>query len=130
MKEKKQTSSQLKDVIRISSLPVFVASLCCVSPIVLFLAGLSSASFATSLADNLYDNYKWYFRGIGILLLGISVLYYLYQKKGICSIEQAKRKKNEIINTIALTFIGAVVGYVLFLYVIVHFIGVFLNLWQ
>jgi uncharacterized membrane protein len=47
-----------KEVLKISSLPVIFASLCCLSPLILVALGLSTVSFATSLADTLYDDYK------------------------------------------------------------------------
>lgn len=43
--------------------------------------------------------------------------------------DDAKKRRNEIINIVALSLTVAVLGYVFFLYVIVHYIGVFLNLW-
>lgn len=121
--------STLKEVFKISSLPVVFASLCCLSPIILVLLGLSTASFASSLADTLYGDYAWYFRGAGIVLLAIAIIYYLRRTKGICTLDDAKKRRNEIINIVALSLIVAVIGYVFFLYVVLHYVGVFLNLW-
>jgi len=121
--------STLKEVFKISSLPVVFASLCCLSPIILVLLGLSTASFASSLADTLYGDYAWYFRGAGLVLLAIAVIYYLRRTKGICTLDDIKKRRNEIINTVALSLIVAIIGYVFFLYVVLHYVGVFLNLW-
>lgn len=121
--------STLREVFKISSLPVVFASLCCLSPIILILLGLSTASFASSLADTLYGDYAWYFRGAGLVLLAVAIIYYLRRTKGICTLDDAKKRRNEIINIVALSLIVAVIGYVFFLYVVLHYIGVFLNLW-
>jgi len=119
-----------KDILKISSIPVALASLCCLSPVVLVLLGVSTVSFASSLADTLYGEYKWVFRGVGLIALLLSLAYYLRRKKGICTIDDVKRRRNEIINYIALTIVVGVLGYIFFLYVVVHYIGVWLALWK
>ncbi len=121
---------KVKDLFKISSLPVVAASLCCLSPVILVLLGLSTVSFASSLADTLYGNYKWVFRAFGLLLFVPALIYYLRRTKGICTIDEAKRRRNEIINIAALSLIAAVLGYLFFLYIVVHYVGVFLKLWH
>ncbi len=121
---------ELKKILKVSSVPVLVASLCCLSPIILVLLGVSSVAFASSLADVLYGEYKWYFRVAGLLALATTLLVYLRREKGICTIDEAKRRRNEIVNIVALTVIAGVIGYVFFLYVVVHYAGVFLGLWR
>ncbi len=122
--------STLKEILKITSIPVVLASLCCLSPIILVLAGVSTVSFASSLSDTLYGEYKWAFRSVGLLTLAISLTYYLRRNKGICTIDDVVRKRNEIINTAALTLIAGVLGYLFFLYVIVHYVGVWLSIWK
>ena len=121
---------KLKELFKISSVPVVFASLCCLSPVVIVLLGLGSVTFASSLADTLYGEYKWYFRSLGIVLLIGAYLYYLRKNKGVCTLDQAKRRRNEIINSFLITLIAGVVGYIVFLYVTVHYIGVFLQIWE
>jgi hypothetical protein len=121
--------SKLKDIVKVSSMPVILASLCCLSPVILVLLGVASVSFASSLADTLYGDYKWVFRGVGLVALLGSLYYYLTRTKGICTIDDARRRRNEIINYVALTLIVGVVGYLFFLYVVVHYVGVWLDLW-
>lgn len=120
---------KISEALKITSIPVLVASLCCLSPVLLFLLGLSTASFATSLADIFYGTYAWHFRIAGILALVGAIVYYLRQKKGICTLDEVKRRRNEIINIVLLTGIVGVAGYLFFLYVVVHYIGVFQKLW-
>lgn len=120
---------KIKEILKISSWPVVIASLCCLSPVILVLLGVASVSFASSLADTFYGEYKWVFRGVGLLALLASLYYYLTRQKGICTIDEAKKRRNEIINYIALTIVVGVLGYIFFLYVVVHYIGVWLKLW-
>ncbi len=120
---------RIKDIFKLSAFPVFVASLCCLSPVILVSFGLASVSFGASLATTLYGTYKWAFRAVGLILLAVSLVAYLRRQKGICTIDDAVRRKNEIINLIAITLVIGVLGYIFFLYVVVHYLGVFLSLW-
>ncbi len=119
-----------KDIFKISTIPVIVASLCCLSPVIIVLFGLGSVGFATSMADTLYGDYKWYFRVAGLLALVVSATIYIRRTKGICTIDQVKKRRNEIINIIAIAITAGVLGYLFFLYVVVHYAGIFLNIWQ
>ncbi len=121
---------RIQEILKISSIPVVLASLCCLSPIILVLLGISTVSFASSLSDTLYGEYKWAFRIAGFVALLFSLGYYLRRQKGICTIDDVKRRRNEIINYLALTLIAGVLGYIFFLYVIVHYLGVLLTLWE
>ena len=121
---------KVKDIFKISSLPVVFASLCCLSPVILVLFGLSTVSFASSLADTLYGEYKWVFRAAGLVLLTLSVVYYVRRQKGICTFDEAKKHRAEIINIAAIALIAGIVGYFFFLYVVVEYIGIWLGLWS
>ena len=63
----------------------FLGGLCCFTPIVLVLLGLSSVGFAASLADTLYGTYKWAFRGVALALLLAALGWYFYKKENVCS---------------------------------------------
>lgn len=120
---------QLKELLKVTGLPVLIASLCCLSPLVLLSFGLATASFAGSLSDTLYGDYKWVFRSVGLILLSISAIIYFRRQKGICTVDQVKKRRQEIINTVLLFLIVGIIGYVFFLYVVVHYAGVFLGVW-
>jgi hypothetical protein len=120
----------IKDFFKVVSIPAFVASLCCLSPIILVLLGISTVSFASSLSDIFYGTYKWWFRLAGFLTLVISLVYYFRRRRGICTIDDFKRRKNEIINFVALSVVVFVLSYIIFLYVIVHYLGAFLKIWS
>ncbi len=118
----------LKELFKLTWLPVVGASLCCLSPIIILLMGLGTVSFASSLADTLYGDYKWVFRGVGLFLLLVSLVLY-FRGKGVCTLDQAKKRKNEILNAALITVSVSVLGYIFFLYVVVHYWGVRLDLW-
>jgi len=126
----KPSSLKTKDIVRITGIPVVVASLCCLAPVILVLLGLSTVAFAASLSDVLYGQYKWLFRLVGLVLLGISTYYYLRRHKGICTIDQVVRRRNEIINIVAVALIAGVLGYVVWLYVVVEIVGLVLGIWD
>jgi len=118
-----------KEVLKLTGLPVLFASLCCLTPIILVLFGLSGLAFAGFLADNLYYNYKWVFRVAGLLILGISLAVY-FRKRGVCTLDQVKKQRNKVINVVLLTFIVSILGYLFWLYVVLEYIGKFLGIWQ
>src|SRR3989338_1221288 len=120
---------RIKEILKVSSIPVVVASLCCLSPVILVVFGIGTLGFASSLADTLYGDYKWVFRSLGLLAMLVAVIFYLRRTKGICTIDEAKKRRNEIINAVALTLVASVLGYLFFLYVVVHYIGVWLEIW-
>lgn len=119
-----------KEITKITSIPVLIASLCCLSPVILVLLGLSTTAFASSLADTLYGDYKWVFRGVGLVLLAGALWYHFRKRQKICTLDQAKKRRREIINTVLMALIVGIIAYVLWLYVGVHYIGVWLDLWE
>lgn len=118
-----------KDVFFLSSLGAFIASLCCFTPLILFLVGLSSASFASGLADVFYGQYKWIFRLFGLLFLLISFVIYL-RSKGVCTLNEVKRQRNKIINIALIVLISSILLYFIWLYIVVEYAGVFFGLWK
>lgn len=120
---------RFKELFKVATWPVIGASLCCLSPLVLVLLGLSSATFAGSLSDTLYGEYKWVFRALGLVLLIISMVIYFRKQKGICTIDEVKKRRQEIINTVLVLLIIGILGYIFFLYVVVHYAGVLLGIW-
>ena len=118
-----------KEIFKLTWAPVVFASLCCLSPLILVLLGLSTATFAASLSNTLYGGYRWLFRIGGLLLLGVSVWMY-FRRKGVCTIDEAKKRRTEIINTVSLVFTISVIGYVVFLYGIVEYAGTLAGIWN
>ena len=122
--------TSIKSILKITGIPVLVASLCCLTPVIIVLFGLGSVSIAASLADTLYGTYKWVFRIVGLMLLILSVIWYLRREKGICTIDEAKRRRNEILNVVGVALTVGVVGYLIWLYVVVEYSGKWLNIWN
>lgn len=123
-------SDKLKSAFRIASIPTIIASLCCLSPLILVMAGLATTSFAASLSDTLYGTYKWVFRSVGLIALLIAFYYHITRSIGICTLDEAKKRRNEIINKLAITVIIAVLSYIFFLYVVVEYIGKWYGVWR
>jgi len=121
--------SRIKEIIKITSLPVIIGSLCCLSPIILVLFGLGTVGVASTLADTLYGSYAWVFRIGGLALLAVSIIMYLRRTKGICTFDEVKKRRQEILNIVVLTLASAIAGYFIFLYVILEYIGKFLKIW-
>ena len=76
----------------------FIASLCCLGPVLLVLFGLGSISFALSIGK-----YTWLFLSLGIIFLIAALIVYFTKKKS-CNIVGFKHHWK----TILVTFIIAV----------------------
>jgi hypothetical protein len=119
---------KFKEIFKLTWVPVVFASLCCLTPIVLVLLGLSGVAFAASLSDTLYYDYGWALRIAGLLLLAGSLFFY-FRRKGICTLDDVKRRRKQVINTILLVLVIAIVAYLIFLYVILGYVGGLLGIW-
>jgi len=91
--------------------------LCCVGPVVLALVGALSAAAAADLAYDLYGGYAWYFRGAG-LLVGALLVVYALRKRNACDIRGVKAVKGKI----ALALVVALVTYAI-LYAVTTWLG-------
>ncbi|HZZ98444.1 MAG TPA: hypothetical protein VFG51_00770 [Candidatus Saccharimonadia bacterium] len=118
-----------KELFALSAPGIFVASLCCLAPIVLVAFGLSTLSFAIALTDTLDGKYKWAFLLAGLLFMVVSLVRY-FRGRGICTIDQAKKHRTEIINKVLLVLMASVLGYIIFFYGILGYIGQQLSLWK
>lgn len=120
---------KVKELLNLTGIPVFIASLCCLAPVVLVLVGLSTVSFAASLTNVLDGQYRLLFLLAGVVSLVVSLVFY-FRKRGICTIDQAKRRRNEIINKVLIVFSVAAVGYILFFIVFLGWVGSRLGIWS
>jgi hypothetical protein len=108
-----------------------IASLCCLPSVVLVLFGLASVSTAAALSDRLYWGPMRYvlYAVSGALAVGGLVIY--FRRRGICTLDAARRERNRIRNTVLLVLIGGVFTYLVWNYVILDLIGIALDLpWQ
>jgi|TARA_B100002003_G_C13986579_1_gene476902 hypothetical protein len=126
MEINQEQKSFLKKMIPIGA---FIGGLCCFTPIVLVLLGLSTVSFASSLSNTLYYDYRWVFRGSALLFLSLALFWYFYKKENVCTLDALKRKRRKIINFTLISIIVGVLAYIIWLYVIVEIIGILLGIW-
>jgi len=125
--ERSAPGSDRKGVFVLSALAALVGGLCCLTPVVLVLLGLASISAAASLGNVLYGDYHWEFRLVALAFLALALVIY-FRRKGICTLDQARRERNRIINTSLLVLIFAVGMYIFWTYIAVHWFGVWAGL--
>jgi hypothetical protein len=116
-----------KGIFLLSGLAAFVAGLCCLTPIVLVLLGLASISVAAGLGNVLYGDYKWAFRAVALIFLALALVVY-FRKRGICTLEEARRQRNRILNASLLVLIFAIGGYIAWNYIVVQYWGIAVGL--
>ncbi len=121
--------TRIKESFKIASIPALIASLCCLSPIILFSLGIVSASVAGELADLFYGKYKWVFRAVGLAALLVAFYYYM-KRQNVCTVDDVVKRRNEILNKLAILLIVAILLYIFILYFVLHYIGVLQGIWQ
>jgi hypothetical protein len=112
-----------KAVLALSSVVGLVGGLCCVTPVLLVLAGVLSVSSAAALGNVLYGDYRWAFRFFGVAVLAAALVRY-FRAKGVCTLDHAKRRRNWIINVSLLALAASSTAYVFWTYVVVHYWGI------
>jgi predicted ferric reductase len=122
----KQDKRFLSAIVPISA---FIGGLCCFTPVVLVLLGLSTIAAAASLTDLLYYEYRWAFRAVALLFLLSALFTYFYFKENVCTLNLVKQNRTRIINLTLITIICSIIAYIIWLYVIVEIIGILLGIW-
>lgn len=113
-----------------------VASLCCLPSVIMVMFGLSTVSTAAALSDTLYwgkDGY-WWFRPAVFVLAGVFVtigLISYFKKQGVCTLDDLRRERRKVINVSILSFSLAIIGYLIFNFVILEIVGIAVGLpWE
>lgn len=119
--------SDRRGVLVISALAGLIGGLCCVTPVVLVLLGLASISVAADLGNVLYGDYRWLFRLTALAFLALALWIY-FRRRGICTLDQARRERNRIVNTSVVVVIGATGVYIFWTYIAVHYWGIAVGL--
>jgi hypothetical protein len=96
-----------------------VGILCCVGPTVLALFGIVSTGTAFVWANNLYDNYAWWFRLGGLVVL-VTLTWVALRRRNQCSIAGARRLRWRLLSVFAIA-----VGTYLALYGLTTWLGTF-----
>lgn len=121
--EDRGVESDRKGIFVISGLAALIGGLCCLTPVVLVLVGLAGISAAAGLGNMLYGDYRWLFRLAALGFLAAALVVY-FRRRGICTLDQARRQRQRIINTSLLVLIFAVGMYVFWTYIAVHYLGI------
>jgi NADH:ubiquinone oxidoreductase subunit 6 (subunit J) len=122
-----EAKADRKGILLMSGLAALIGGLCCVTPVALVLLGLASLSVAADLGNVLYGDYRWAFRLAAVAFLGLALWVY-FRKRGICTLDQARRQRNQIINTTLVVLIAAVGMYIFWTYLAVHYWGIAVGL--
>lgn len=85
-----------------------VGILCCVGPTALAMIGIVSAATAFAWANNLYDNYAWWFRLGGAAVLVVLVWWQL-RRRDQCSIAGVRRARWRLLGVLAIA-VGTYAG--------------------
>ena len=130
------TANDVRSLWKLIGGSAFMASMCCFPSVVLVLFGLASVSTAAALSDNLY----WGYNGMGwfrpLLLIASTMMVVVglvvyFRKEGICSLNEAKRQRQRVINTSLFVGTFTVALYIVFNYVILTELGIALELpWE
>lgn len=116
----------LKTIVPVSA---FIGGLCCFTPVVVVLLGIGSVSYAASLTDLLYYEYRWVFQAAGLAFLLGGLCVYLYSSGEVCSLDDAVRKRRKILNLVGISVALGALAYIFWLYVVVELIGIALGIW-
>jgi hypothetical protein len=116
-----------RGVLVISALAGLIGGLCCVTPIVLVLLGLASITVAADLGNVLYGEHRWLFRGAALAFLVLALVIY-FRRRGVCTLDQARRERNRIVNTALVVLTTAVGIYIFWTYIAVHYWGIAVGL--
>lgn len=73
-----------KEAVKIGVIGGFIASMCCLGPVILVMLGLTGVSFALSIGK-----YTWFFLSLGILFAITALLLY-FKKNNCCNIKGLK----------------------------------------
>ncbi|MFR9749714.1 hypothetical protein ACL02S_01615 [Nocardia sp. 004] len=92
---------------------------CCVGPTVLALLGVVSGATALAWANNLYDNYTWWFRLTGAAVL-IGLVLWSLRRRDQCSIAGVRTVKWRLAAAVVIA-----VGTYLVLYAVTTWLGNF-----
>lgn len=112
-----------RPVMLLSAIGGLVGGLCCLAPIVLVLFGMASVSAAAGIGNLLYGDYKWAFRFAALVFLAAGLVLY-FRRRGICTLDQAKRERNRIVNLVLLSLATGLTVYVFWTYVVLHYWGI------
>ena len=121
------TDHSRRSLLLLSTLGGILGGLCCFPPIVLVLLGLAGVTTAANWGNLLYGEYRWYFRAVATVFLTAGMTIYI-RRRGVCTLDQARRHRNWLINTCLLAGVTAISVYIFWTYVVLHYWGITVGL--
>tara|TARA_B110000444_G_scaffold92298_1_gene87239 strand:- start:2121 stop:2525 length:405 start_codon:yes stop_codon:yes gene_type:complete len=109
-----------------------ISSLCCLPSVIWVLfAGSSAIVAADSLSNELYySSFRYLLYSISFVLLIVGVILF-FRNKGICTLNDAKKNKNRIINTTLMVFSLSIVVYLIWNFIVLELLGIAVGLpWE
>ena len=109
-----------KKPIKIGLLAGFIASLCCVGPLILIVLGIGGASTALAIGKQ-----SPYFLALGILILVVGLGFYYFRKsKKVCDdCEEEQFSWKKAVTIIILACVAFFIVYYVFLYILVPWLA-------
>jgi len=121
--------SSLMPVIGISAI---TASLCCLPSVIWVLfAGSSAIVAANSLSETLYySSFRYFLYLISFFMISIGLIIH-FRKRGICTLNDAKKNQRRVINTSLAVFTISIIVYLIWNFVVLEIIGIAIGLpWE
>ena len=107
----------------------FTASLCCVPSVVWVLfAGGSAVAAADSLSNDFYYGpVRWVLYIVALSMVGAGLTIH-FRRRGICTLDDAKRERRRVVNTSLAVLTAAIVIFLVWDYIILQMIGIAVGL--
>jgi alpha-1,6-mannosyltransferase len=110
-------------ILGLSSLAGLAGGLCCVTPVLLVMSGVAGVSTAAAFGNILYGDYRWAFRLASLGLLAGALVHY-FRQRGVCTLDEAKRRRHWLLNVSLLALAASGTVYIFWTYVVVHYWGI------
>jgi len=105
-----------------------VASLCCSGPLLVAALGIVSVPVAGALAARLFYSYWWAFVGSGMLLGALGLIIH-FRRRGVCTLDQAARRRNEIVSAALAVLLAFALVYLVGDFVVIELLGIKMGVW-
>jgi len=125
-------NNDISSLAPIIGLSTITASLCCLPSVIWVLfAGSSAIVAANTLSETLYYSpFRYFLYLISFIMISLALITY-FRKRGICTLDDAKKNQRRIINTSLAVFTITIISFLIWNYVILEIIGLAIGLpWE
>ncbi|MBU03876.1 MAG: hypothetical protein CMA58_02705 [Euryarchaeota archaeon] len=125
-------NNDISSLAPIIGLSTITASLCCLPSVIWVLfAGSSAIVAANTLSETLYYSpFRYFLYLISFIMISLALITY-FRKRGICTLDDAKKNQRRIINTSLAVFTITIISFLIWNYVILEIIGIAIGLpWE